>query len=684
MEILCRTPEELQTLSGPTDVAVKSTSKVAANSIVFSTDGKLMAVVAAEGISVQDTASRAERRRLEAGSVQAAAFSPAATFLTTYQRPSKDAAGAQEKNLKVWRLADGECVLALHQRSFRREQAPRGCRDSWPSVQFTADEGLAFHQVANAVNIYAPADFGAGVSRRMPLKGLAGFAACPAPGSTLLAAYVPESKGQPGFIALYDHSAKLYWLAADGSDEQAVPLPKAPNDLRLNLSESELQEGPIHDVQWTPKGDHFLTVAGFMPAKVTLFTDRCQPKAENGVTLEWSPEGRHLLVATTAPRLRVDNGIQVFKYDGTLVAREARDVLLEAAWVPARPGAYEDRPQSPRAAAGAASSSGGGGGGGGGTLPQPPARAAGYVPPHLRGRPEAAKAAAAAFSLARDPSDRGGKIGDGASAGGGGSGGGGNLPPGAAPPQSKSAAKNAKRRAAAKKKADGADGYDWVVVDAQHSPLNHAALAAHLTAAAAGGAAAVVRVGGPHDVPGIQQALDLGAAGIMVPTVNSAEDVQRCVAAARYPTAAFPAGMRSISWPVRPQLGRDVNEYLRAANEEVETRACLEHVEAVVGVAGLDAAFVGPVDLSHSLGLHLKPPGFPSCLDSPAFAAALARIAGACRAAGVAAGTFAVGHERAAASLAAGYPLLAVGTDVGLLGAAAEASLSGLRRLRSA
>lgn len=235
-----------------------------------------------------------------------------------------------------------------------------------------------------------------------------------------------------------------------------------------------------------------------------------------------------------------------------------------------------------------------------------------------------------------------------------------------------------------------AAGYDWVVVDAQHSPLNHAALAAHLTAAAAGGAAAVVRVGGPHDVPGIQQALDLGAAGIMVPTVNSAEDVQRCVAAARYPTAAFPAGMRSISWPVRPQLGRDVNEYLRAANEEVavivqvETRACLEHVEAVVGVAGLDAAFVGPVDLSHSLGLHLKPPGFPSCLDSPAFAAALARIAGACRAAGVAAGTFAVGHERAAASLAAGYPLLAVGTDVGLLGAAAEASLSGLRRLRSA
>ena len=231
----------------------------------------------------------------------------------------------------------------------------------------------------------------------------------------------------------------------------------------------------------------------------TLQRDR---RAENGVTLEWSPEGRHLLVATTAPRLRVDNGIQVFKYDGTLVAREKRDVLLEAQvrgggvfffflreggggyivatpsaqaapllcmplmnsprhsaayallclqWVPV-PDTFEDRPQSPRGA-GAASSSGNGSSNGAAALPQPAARQAGYVPPHLRGRPEAAAVAAAAFSLARDPSDKGGKIGGGGSSRpGSGSGPAANLPPGAAPPASKVASKNAKRRAAAAKK----------------------------------------------------------------------------------------------------------------------------------------------------------------------------------------------------------------------------------------
>lgn len=143
---------------------------------------------------------------------------------------------------------------------------------------------------------------------------------------------------------------------------------------------------------------------------------------------------------------------QVFKYDGTLVAREKRDILYEASWMPAAEGAYEDRPQSPRAAGAAAAN----GSGGAAALPAQPARAAGYVPPHMRGKPGAAAAAAATFSLARDANDKGGKIPTGAVAARPAPAT--NLPPGAAPPPSKSASKNAKRRAAAKKKAAGEDG----------------------------------------------------------------------------------------------------------------------------------------------------------------------------------------------------------------------------------
>lgn len=145
---------------------------------------------------------------------------------------------------------------------------------------------------------------------------------------------------------------------------------------------------------------------------------------------------------------------QIFKYDGTLVARERRDVLYEASWLPAPEGEYEDRPQTPRGAGAAAAN--GAGGAAAAPLPAQPVKAAGYVPPHMRGKPGAAAAAAATFSLARDANDKGGKIPTGAVAARPAAAG--NLPPGAAPPASKSASKNAKRRAAKKKSEGGADG----------------------------------------------------------------------------------------------------------------------------------------------------------------------------------------------------------------------------------
>lgn len=122
-------------------------------------------------------------------------------------------------------------------------------------------------------------------------------------------------------------------------------------------------------------------------------------RAENGVALEWSPCGHKVLVSTTAPRLRVDNGIQVFRADAARLAARPYPILLQAAWRPAAPGSFSDAPlQTPGGAAGAEPA-----------LPPPPA-VTGYVPPHLRGNPAAAAAARSKFSLARDAEDRGGKI----------------------------------------------------------------------------------------------------------------------------------------------------------------------------------------------------------------------------------------------------------------------------------
>ncbi|GAB4814302.1 hypothetical protein N2152v2_001348 [Parachlorella kessleri] len=531
LRIALRTPGDLLFLSGPPSLEAQGALGRAATGMEFSPDAQHMAVRDDDGVSILSTSSRQELVRLSVAGVTAVAFSRKGTYLTTWHRPSKQEGGGTDKNLKVWQLSNGAEVLSLHQRSFSR--------DAWPSVQFVDDESLAFHQVTNAVNIYACGNWAAGVSRRMPLKGVAGVAPCPLPAKPLLAAYVPEAKGSPGFIALYDYSqitasgdappplcrksfyrantARFMWnptgtalLALTASDVDATNQSYYGEQKLYFMAadaSNECAEGPVHDVQWSPKGDYFLTVAGFMPAKVTLFTDKCVPKydlgsgpyslarwnpfgrflalagfgnlpgdvafydkkadgkckliattrAENGVALEWSPDGRCVMASTVAPRLRVDNGVQVFKYDGTLLARERRDVLLEARWLPAPEGTFEDRPQSPRAAAVGASAAPGGAAGAAAPLPPQPVRASGYVPPHLRGNPGAAVAAAASFSLARDPNDKGGRIAPGqvkATAAPTA-----NLPPGAAPPASKAASKNAKRRAAAKKKeGEGAAG----------------------------------------------------------------------------------------------------------------------------------------------------------------------------------------------------------------------------------
>src|SRR6185295_9568829 len=90
-------------------------------------------------------------------------------------------------------------------------------------------------------------------------------------------------------------------------------------------------------------------------------------------------------------------------------------------------------------------------------------------------------------------------------------------------------------------------GYDWLLVDTQHGPMGNESLSGMLAGISNGGAASMVRVGGYADRAGIQQSLDMGADGVLVPYINTAQEARAAVSCCRYPTA----GTRSVYFPQR-------------------------------------------------------------------------------------------------------------------------------------
>src|SRR3954449_7094320 len=129
-------------------------------------------------------------------------------------------------------------------------------------------------------------------------------------------------------------------------------------------------------------------------------------------------------------------------------------------------------------------------------------------------------------------------------------------------------------------------GYDWLLVDTQHGPMSLETLSAMLCAIASGGAKSMVRVAGYHDRGGIQQALDLGADGVLVPYINTAEEARQAVSCTRYPTA----GTRSVYFPQRSMNKAGLLGYAGAANSntivalQVETASCIENIDEIAAV----------------------------------------------------------------------------------------------------
>ena len=212
-----------------------------------------------------------------------------------------------------------------------------------------------------------------------------------------------------------------------------------------------------------------------------------------------------------------------------------------------------------------------------------------------------------------------------------------------------------------------ASGFDWILLDTEHAPSEVPVLLSQLQAMSGGTATAIVRPAW-NDAVLIKRILDIGALGILVPYVQSAAEAEQAVAATRYP----PGGVRGVAGAVRAaRYGRDRN-YLHTADDEicvlvqVETRSALEQLEDIAAVAGVDGVFIGPSDLSASMG-HVGNPRHEDVQN--AIRDAVERLA----AVGTPAGILATAPDDAHRYVEWGYNFVAVGSDVGLLARGADA-----------
>uniref|UniRef100_A0A7N0UN35 Eukaryotic translation initiation factor 2A n=1 Tax=Kalanchoe fedtschenkoi TaxID=63787 RepID=A0A7N0UN35_KALFE len=412
LEILIRGPQGFSIWGGPpfsnAQQPTINLDAVPCSTAVFSEDGaRLMVIQSDSRIALYDCATNKEIKVIQVPNLVAAALSPAGNYLQTFQKPTTP----QEKNVTLWNI---EAAAPLYQH-FQKNMT----KATWPLIRFSSDEVTACRLATNEIQFFDSKDFSKGIVNRLRIQGVAAMEISKSPGS-YVAAFVPETKGVPASVQIFSSNkdqqsqpvtrrsffqcssvqlswnhgstgllvlvqsdvdktnksyygvTKLNYLTIDGTHTGLVPLSK---------------EGPVHDVQWSYSGKEFAVVYGFMPAKVTIFDQKCNvllelgigpyntvrwnpkgkficvagfgnlpgdmafwdyaekkklatTKAEWSVTSEWSPDGCYFMTATTAPRLQVDNGIKIFLHDGSLYFKKMFDKLFQAEWKPHSPDKF--------------------------------------------------------------------------------------------------------------------------------------------------------------------------------------------------------------------------------------------------------------------------------------------------------------------------------------------------------
>ena len=211
-------------------------------------------------------------------------------------------------------------------------------------------------------------------------------------------------------------------------------------------------------------------------------------------------------------------------------------------------------------------------------------------------------------------------------------------------------------------------GYDWLFIDAEHAPLSDLGLQRMLQAAGPQ-MPCLVRLSAAQKVP-IRQALDAGAAGIIAPMVNSADEAAQVVSWSKY----APQGTRGVGISRAHGYGLSFQDYVDGANDNVtvvvqaEHIKAVENIESITQVPGIDAVLVGPYDLSASLGILGQ-------VTHPDVVSAIDHVAEVCTAAGVTLGSFGLTADAVAPYMERGYTLITVGVDTLMLGVAAKKML---------
>lgn len=210
-------------------------------------------------------------------------------------------------------------------------------------------------------------------------------------------------------------------------------------------------------------------------------------------------------------------------------------------------------------------------------------------------------------------------------------------------------------------------GFDWILLDMEHSPNDLESVMAQLQAAAPYPSHPVVRVPW-NDMVSIKRLLDIGTQSLLVPYVSTADEARAAVSYTRYP----PAGVRGVAGTTRATRFGRVKDYARRAHEEIcllvqiETQGALDNIEAICALDGVDGVFIGPADLHASLGYpgEIANPKVKPLIDD-----AIRRI----RKAGKAPGILTPSEADAKHWLQCGAQFVAVGADVGILARGAEA-----------
>lgn len=222
-------------------------------------------------------------------------------------------------------------------------------------------------------------------------------------------------------------------------------------------------------------------------------------------------------------------------------------------------------------------------------------------------------------------------------------------------------------------------GMDYVLIDLEHSPTG-AEHAAQLVGVAQGaGLAPLVRVDGIERSP-ILKMLDAGAAGLVVPQLETVEQARKLVSYAKFP----PLGNRGYcptrdgGWGSGSCYERGMDGYMAEANTstllipQCETAGCLEHIEEIAAVEGVDGIFIGPFDLSIALGI-------PGQFGDPLLTEGIERVRRACAAAGKLCIMYAGSGEAAKRYFDQGFPSVAAGLDIEVLKLAVRGIASAAR-----